>query len=186
MSSKSKVILKKFLGEGGALLGRDGGYASLRDVLAALATAQEYRIHGLRADAPTTASTQATGVGATAWRVNLAAGVARIGTAAKDFAAQPDFVVHSATQLVANGQSAVAALVAKNVAGTVTILAVKGAAATTGQQKAPTDAAIQLAVGAGVDWVKLCEATLNRTADTTVTQSQDNTKADLGDLVDVE
>jgi hypothetical protein len=122
----------------------------------------------------------------TAWRVNLAAGVARLGPAAKDFTAQADFSVHSATQLVANGQSCVAALVAKNVAGTVSIVAVKAAAATTGSQKAPTDSAIQAAVGAGVDWIKLSEVTINRTADTAVTQSQDNTKADLGDLVDVE
>jgi hypothetical protein len=187
MSSKGKVTLKSFLGEGGALLSSDSGEGnSLREVLAGLAEAQQYKVAGLRADAPTTASTQATGAGATAWRVNVAAGVAMLGDHAKDFAAQADFVVHSASELLANGQSATAALVVKDVAGTLSMVAVKGAAATTGQQLAPSDAAIQAAVGAGNDWVKVCEMTLNRTGDTAVTQSQDNTKADLGDGVTVE
>lgn len=185
--SKSKVTLKKFLGEAGALLSSDSGEgATLREVLAALSQAQQYRVHGLRADAPTTASTQATGAGNTAWRLNVAAGVAKLGAAAKDFAAQADLVVHSGSQLLANGQSCTAALVVKNVAGALSMVAVKGAAAATGSQMAPTDSAIQAAVGAGHDWVKVCEATLNRTGDTAVTQTQDNSKGDLGDLVIVE
>lgn len=187
MSSKSKVTLKSFLGEGGALLSSDSGEGNtLREVLAGLAEAQQYKVAGLRADAPTTASAQLTGAGNTSWRVNVAAGVAKLGAAAKDFTAQADFVMHSGSQLMANGQSVAAALVVKDVAGTLSMVAVKGAAAATGSQKAPSDAAIQAAVGAGNDWVKVCEMTLNRTGDTAVTQSQDNTKADLGDGVTVE
>jgi len=75
------------------------------------------------------------------------------------------------------GASAVAAIVAYGTAGT--ILVVRGAAATTGSQVAPTNAAIQTAVDlltSGAPWVKLGETTLNRTGNTTVTQTYDNTQ----------
>lgn len=144
---------------------------------AALLADRQNRVEaGLLAGTPTTASTQITGTGNTTWNVNVAAGVVVVGGVAKDLAAAADTAIHSGSQLVTNGQSCAAALVAKNVSGTVTVVAVKGTAATTGSQAAPTDAAIQTAVGAGNAWVKLAECTLNRTGDTTVTQSQDNTK----------
>lgn len=154
-------------------------------------TRRNSQIMGGLAGAPTTASTQATGAGATAWNVNVAALLASVAGVIKELAAAADFAIHSATQLVANGQSCVAALVLKNVTGTISMVAVKGSAATTGAQVAPTDSAIQAAVGAGNPWIKLAECTLNRTGDTTVTQSQDNTKrpfpgveaAGSGDLV---
>jgi hypothetical protein len=136
------------------------------------------RVHaGGLAGAPTTASTQATGAGGvTEWRVNVSEAVVAVGGVAADVAAAADFVIHDTTNLLADGQSIIAALVAKNVSGTITVVAVKGTAATTGSQVAPNDGTIQTAVGAGNDWVKLAECTLNRTADTTVTQSEDNTK----------
>lgn len=131
--------------------------------------------------APTTPSTQATGTGATAWRINVDALVAVVDAATKELVAQADVVVHSATQLVTDGQSCKAAVVLKVAAdGTASIVTVKGAAATTGSQVAPTNAAIQAGVGAGLPWLKLAEVTINRTADTTVTQSYDNTKRDVG------
>lgn len=130
------------------------------------------------AGAPTTASTQITGAGATNWRVDLAAFLVIVDGVAKEFAVEADRVIHDTTQLVANGQSCTAAIVAKNVSGTITLVNVKGAAATTGSQLAPTDAEIDAAVS-DVPWVKVCECTINRTADTTVTQSQDNAKRPL-------
>lgn len=130
---------------------------------------------------PTTASTQATGTGATAWRVNTDLVIAVVDGVAKAVDPQADISIHSATQYLVSGQSAVAAVVLKVAAnGAASVIAVKGAAATTGAQVAPTDAAIQAAVGAGLSWLKLGEVTLNRTADTTVTQTQDNTKRDIG------
>jgi hypothetical protein len=142
---------------------------------------------GLTAGAPTTGSSQLTGTGATTWNVNVAAGVVVVAGVAKDLAAAADTSIHASTQLVTNGQSCIAALVAKNVSGTISVVAVKGSAATTGAQVAPTDAAIQTAVGAGNAWVKLAECTINRTGDTTVTQSQDNSKRPmLGVNVDTE
>lgn len=142
---------------------------------------------GLLGSAPTTASTQLTGAGNTTWRVNISAGVVVVGGVAKSIDAAADTVIHSGSQLVTNGQSCIAALVAKNVSGTVSVVAVKGTAATTGSQVGPTDAAIQTAVVAGNAWVKLAECTLNRTGDTTVTQSENNaTRPMLGVNVDTE
>jgi hypothetical protein len=127
---------------------------------------------------PTTGSTQASGVGNTDWNVDIDAMVVVVGGVAKHFEDQADYDVHSGSLLtgLSNGNSVIAALVAKNVSGTVSLAVVKGTAATTGSQVAPTDAEIQAGVGAGNDWVKLAEITINRTGDTTVTQSQDNTK----------
>jgi hypothetical protein len=125
----------------------------------------------------TTPSAQLTGTGNTTWSADVEAIIAACGGVLKEIAVQADFAIHSGSYLAsfANGASCIAAIVLKNVAGTVTMVAVKGAAATTGSQVAPTDAEIQTAVGAGNAWVKVCEATINRTGDTTVTESWDNT-----------
>jgi len=127
------------------------------------------------AGAPTTASTQLTGAGVTEWRVDIEALLVAVGGVLAEIAAAADFVIHDTTNLFADGESVIAALVAKNVSGTITVVAVKGAAAVTGSQVAPTDGEIQTAVGAGNDWIKIAECTINRTGDTSVTQSQDNT-----------
>lgn len=130
---------------------------------------------------PTTASAQITGAGATSWRVNVDAVVAVVDGAAKELVAAADVVIHSATQYLTSGQSAIAAVVLKiDGSGVASLVSAKGAAATTGSQVAPTDAEIQTAVGAGLSWLKLAETTLNRTGDTTVTQTYDNTKRDVG------
>lgn len=180
-SSIASTDLKSNLGEGGSHLNDN-----LREVLAALANGAKNRVaRGLLVAAPTTASTQAAGTGATAWRVNVATGVVIVSGIAKEFPAEADRVLNSGTQLVTNGQSAVCAIVAKNVSGAVTLVNVMGAAAATGSQKAPDDVAIRAAVGADNAWVKVAECTLNRTGDTTVTQSQDNTAAGLGDYINI-
>jgi hypothetical protein len=115
-----------------------------------------------------------TGTGATTWRVNVAAVTVSVGKSTPSIAAAADFVVHSGSQLVANGQSCRATLVAKNVSGVVSVVAVKGSAATTGTEVAPTKAQIQSAVGTGNIWTRLAEIRISRTADTTVSQTQDS------------
>lgn len=126
--------------------------------------------------APTTPSTQATGAGNTLWNVDLPEYLAKLaGTAAEGLAAADFAIVNSA--VIAgfdSGDSVVAAIVLKNSSGTVSIDKVVGTPAVTGNQVAPTDATIQAALGAGVKWVRLADCTLNRTGDTTVTQSQNN------------
>lgn len=130
---------------------------------------------------PTTASAQLTGIGNTTWSYDIVAGIVVVGGVALDVGEGADQAIHSGSFLtgLASGSSCVAAIVAKNVAGTVSIVAVKGTPAVTGSQVAPTDAEITAAVVAGNDWVKLAECTINRTADTTVTESQDNSKRPL-------
>lgn len=122
---------------------------------------------------PTTPSSQLTGTGNTTWNVNIAATLAANSQAGIELAASADFAVHSGSQLVTSGQSCIAAIVVDYNGGSPTFAAVKGAAATTGQQAAPTDAAITAALGDEY-WIKLAHCTINRTGDTTVTQSQDN------------
>lgn len=137
--------------------------------------------------APTTASTQITGAGATTWNVDVEAMVVCVDGVVAHIAAAADHSIHATTQLMANLYSCVAAIVAKNVSGTISLASVKGTAALTATGAvAPTDAEIQTGVAAGNAWVKVGETTLNRTADTTVTQTYDSTKRSvLGVNVDV-
>jgi hypothetical protein len=126
--------------------------------------------------APTTPSSQLTASGNTTWNVNISALLALVGGALGDLAAQTDLAIHSASWLtgLTSGKSCVAAIVLKNVTGTVTCVAVKGTPATTGSQVAPSDTVIQAAVGAGVPWIVIGYSTLNRTGDTAVTEAEDN------------
>jgi hypothetical protein len=128
---------------------------------------------GLIVSDPTTPSTQASGVGNTDWNVDVSAGVAVANSVEGAIAAAADFDVHSGSLLLADGESVLGWLVITEAAGTVAMEAVLGAAATTGTQVAPTDAEITTAVGHS-DWQKHSQILLNRTGDTTVTQSQDN------------
>jgi hypothetical protein len=186
MSATKKATLKRLLGEGGAGLDRSNGSDRLYDVLKAIVGGLQNRvISGLSIAAPTTPSTQATGAsGALAWRVNIAALIALVAGIGKSIAAQADFVVYSGASVVTNGQSVIASLVLKDDGTTI---AVRGAAATTGSQVAPTQDEIQAAVGfydaaktKPKEWVLLGNTTLNRTADTTVTQAHDMAVADYG------
>jgi hypothetical protein len=139
--------------------------------------------------APTTPSSQITGSGNTTWNVNISHLLACVDGHFQEVLAAADVAIHSGSKLLDSGQSCIAAIVAKYASATISIVAVKGAAATTGAQVAPTDGEINTGVSS-VPWVKLAEITLNRTADTTVTQSQDNCKRpalgiNVGTSVDV-
>lgn len=123
---------------------------------------------------PTTPSSQLTGTGNTTWNVDIAAIIGIVNGVEDDIAAAADTAVHSGSELVEDGESALAFLVVSESGGALAFEAVVGAAATTGAQEAPTDAEITTAVGHAL-WMKLALCLLNRTADTTVTQSQDNT-----------
>jgi hypothetical protein len=73
-----------------------------------------------------------------------------------------------------SNKSVVAAIVAKNVSGTITIVPVKGTVADVGSAVPPIDSVIQAAVGANNEWVKIGEVTLSRTGDTTVAESKNS------------
>jgi len=188
MSSQTQKTLKAFLGTAGAGIDESHGTDTLHDVLKAVVDGQGFRAEGMLHTAPTTPSAQVTGAGNTTWNVDIEAGVVLVGGVALDFGVQADFSIHAGSQFPSfdDGDSAISTIVAKNVAGTITLEVVKGAAAVTGLQVAPTDAEITAQIGLGIDWTKLAECTLNRTGDTTVTQSQDNAKRDFGIAVTVE
>src|SRR5262245_4833179 len=108
-ADKSKT-LKKALGEGHALLSNDTNYDGLYALLKAFALSAKNKVAvGLMALAPSNASTQATGAGATVWRVNLDKGVVVVGGVKKEFAAEADRVIHDTTQYPSldSGDSAV-------------------------------------------------------------------------------
>lgn len=132
-------------------------------------------IDGSLVTTPTTPSAQTTGAAETDWNINIPATSCCVNGVAATISAANDYAVHDTTQLVTNGQSCVAAIIAVESGGSLSFSHVKGSAATTGSQVAPTDAAITTAVG-HANWTKLAECTINRTGDTTVTQSQDNSK----------
>jgi hypothetical protein len=140
-------------------------------------THEANRVHasGVGSKAPTSASTQLSGAGGvTEWRVDIDPIVVTVDGVVGQIAAQTDLVIHDTTNLLQIGESIMAAVVAKNVAGVVSLEVVKGVAATTGSELEAGDAAITAAVGAGNHWVQISDLTLNRTADTVLTQSQDN------------
>ena len=135
-------------------------------------------IEGMLVGVPTTASTQVTGTGAYDYNVNIATGLLAVDGTVKEYAAQVDYDVGSGA--VANlivGQSMVYSIIAYKSRGdgAVYMKSVPGAAATTGAQVAPTDAVIEAGLATGTFWWRLADVTINRTGDTTVTQSQNNT-----------
>ena len=127
---------------------------------------------GLVAGDPTTPSTQAAGIGNTTWNVNVSAGYVFVNGVGKYHAAQVDLAVHAGSLLIADGESVIATLYEKEDAGVVTQAILMGTPAATGAETAPTDGDIDTDAGVAT-WIRLAELTLNRTADTTVTQSAD-------------
>lgn len=131
---------------------------------------------GLLADAPTTASTQATGAsGALGLRVDLSAGLARVNAQDYEIAPTADHVIHNAAFAwgATSSKQVIFALVLDG-NSTPALADVAGTVAAAAAAIAPTDEEISTALGHD-NWIRLCDVTVNRTADTTVTQTQDNT-----------
>lgn len=135
-------------------------------------------MQGCLVGAPTTASSQVTGTGASDFNADITAGLVLVDGTKKEFAVQADFdVASAAAALMTAGQSIVYSIIAlKNpVAGTISMVSLPGAAATTGSQVALTDAEITALYAVGTQWIRIANVTVNRTADTIITQSADNT-----------
>ena len=136
---------------------------------------------------PATPSSQASGAVAPSWLVSFVPGVYSYGgIVGVDPEIEASMPVDPTPPTLAVGQSVVAAMVAaKYLDGTVGLApAIFGAPATAGSQVPPTDATIQARLIADVadptnGYIRLALLTLNRTADTVVTQTQDNTWRDL-------
>lgn len=140
-----------------------------------IAVHEKNRVHdGLKIADPTTPSDQLTGAGGFLdWNVDISEGTVAVNGVLAEITEQADFDVSHGVAVVTNGQSCIAAIVAK-LDGSISVVAVKGTAATTGSQRAPTDAVIQAAVGAGKPWVLLGETTVSRTGDLVVSQAHNN------------
>lgn len=110
------------------------------------------------------------------WSYDRTALEAVVGGVYEQFALAADAAIHASAFLdgLEIGSSCIAAVLIKNDSGTLSLDAVKGTPAVTGAQRPPSDAVIQAALGAGVSWVKLAHCLLNRTANATLTESQDN------------
>jgi hypothetical protein len=124
--------------------------------------------------APTTASTQGgtelDPTGPTTWRIDVEKMLVVVDGVLKYLPYATDWVLHSGSQLVAVGQSCVAACVAKNVSGTVSFVTVKGTPASIGAAVGPSDSVIDAAVGSSNEWVKIAETRVDRTAWDTLVQ----------------
>lgn len=188
------VYLKQLLGDGLAGLDKSHGTDRLYELLEGMITQlndQGAQFNTMRTEQlaaagvvnnvlvdggvvkdPTTPSSQLTGAGNTTWNVDDEALTAIINAVNGQVAAAADEAIHSGSELVANGESCYAWAVVSESGGTLDVEYVKGTAATTGTQVAPTDAEITTAVG-NANWAKLALCLINRTGDTTVTQSQD-------------
>lgn len=137
-------------------------------------------LHGAMTAAPTTPSSQAAGdLGILDWNIDIDGGEVVVNSLPIEVAEAVDFDVSTGVAVLVAGQSVIAAII---VVDTGLVMPVLGTPAATGAQRAPTDpvitAAVVAAVGAGHEWIKLAECTLNRAADAmgvgVVTQSQDN------------
>jgi hypothetical protein len=126
-------------------------------------------VNGL-VNAPASASTQATGgAGITVWRVWVNEMLVAVDAVSKYFAESQNLSIHSGSNLLQVGQGCVAAVVIKNVSGTLSVVTVKGVVASS--PVSPTDSAIDSAVGASNEWIKAGETTLTRTSDVVVNQT---------------
>lgn len=134
-------------------------------------------VQGMMVLTPTNASTQATGTGALDLNVDIELGILAVGSTVREYDAQADYALLNESGALVDGESLIMAIVAYKSRGdnTIYLLNVKGAAAITGSQVAPTDAEIEVSFAADTYWMKIAEVTVNRTGDTSVTQSQDNT-----------
>lgn len=134
-------------------------------------------VQGLLVGAPSTASTQATGTGASDFNANITAGLLVVDGVLKEYAAQADFdVASSVAQQMASGQSRIYSIVAYRSTGTgdVALRVFAGAAATTGEQVPVTRETIVDGFSVDTSWFEIARVTVNRTADQTLTQTYDN------------
>ena len=134
-------------------------------------------VQGLLIGVATTASTQVTGDGASDINVNISAGILLLDGQVKEYAAQADYALYNATPAMDAGESIIISLVAYRSLGdgVLRLRSVVGAAATTGSQVVPTNVEIEALFETGTYWFRLANITVNRTADTTLTLSYDNT-----------
>lgn len=150
-------------------------------------------VSGINYTAPTTPAAQPSGANPASWRYNLVGGLFVLsGTTKAHLMGSPSYADLSVcdpaggspnSPILAVGQSVITVFVGATYSSSVIgITSVVGTPATTGQQVVPTDAEILVGLtgrGYSAPYIRVAKLTLNRTGDTTVTQSQDNTWRDF-------
>ncbi len=133
----------------------------------------KYYTHGAFLADGTTGPAQITGAGDGTWYYDNTAGIVVVDGTAKDVPAAADTLLETAGDILASGESKVYLWIAWKhpSTGAVALKMVPGTAATTGDQVAPTDAEVEAGLPLGSKWIKLGSTTINRTADTTATQT---------------
>ena len=121
----------------------------------------------------TTGPAQVTGTGDGTFYYDNTVGIVVIGNVAVDIAAAADTLLETAGDILASGQSKVYRIVAWRhpESGAIAKKVIGGTPATTGTQEAPTDDEVVAALYKDALWVELGRTTINRTADTTATQT---------------
>jgi len=137
-------------------------------------------IDGYRILTPTTASSQATGAGAYAVRANIDWGILAVGSQVKEVAAQADVSIESGTGVLVLNEWKVYDIVNYLSRGdNVIYQKVFGGTKNTTQALAlagiQTDAQIEAAFAPNTAWMKVGRVIVNRSADTVLTVTFDNT-----------
>jgi len=134
-------------------------------------------VNGGIVGAPTTPSSQLGEPGGFSdWNVNISEAVVFVQGVIDTVPAEVDFDVASGVEVCNDGESVTGYVVAKEAGGVITFDKVLGAAAATGAEVPPNDAAIDAAVTHN-RWVKVARVTFNRTGDLTCTQAESLTAA---------
>lgn len=139
-------------------------------------------VHGIFLDVPTNASTQASGAGNGVYKFNRSAGVVVVDGTALHVAAAADEACEADGDIMISTFSKVYLIIAWKHpdTGVVALKTVPGTAVLTADVVPPTSAEVEAGLVANAVWVEIGKVTINRTGDTTVTQSQDNTVRPLG------
>lgn len=132
-----------------------------------------YYTHGAFLADGTTGPAQLTGTGNGTFYYDNTAGIVVIDGTAKDVPAAADTLLETAGDILDSGESKVYLWIAWKhpSTGAITLKMVGGTPATTGSQVAPTEAEVEAGLPAGAKWIALGSTTINRTADTTATQT---------------
>ena len=130
-------------------------------------------VHGAFVKPGTTGPAQLTGAGNGTFYYDITAGVVLINGYAVDIAAAADTLLEAAGDILADGQSKVYRIVAwlHPETAAIALKIIGGTPATTGEEVAPTDDEVAAALYKDAPWLEFGRTTINRTGDTTATQT---------------
>lgn len=139
------------------------------------------QVIGAMIQAPTTASTQVTGTGNGTYNYNINQGIVILDGIVLEIAAAADQLCETAANIMASGYSRwYLFIVYKLLDGTIARKTIKGTVALTAAVVMPTPAEIEAQIPVDTPWLCIGATLVNRTGDTTVTQSVKNELRPMG------